>query len=240
MSWPHHRFARVLLIAYGLLFAALAFTPKDRFIWALENAPALIAVTLLVITANRFPLSRISYTFIFVFTCLHTIGAYYTYSVVPYNELTRAVFGSPMNDWFGWERNHFDRVVHFLYGLLIAYPIREYFLRVADVRGFWGYCLPLDVAMSTSMGYELVEWLIAAIFGSGTADYLGTQGDEWDAQKDMALATAGATIAMLVTAMVNWRLKRDFAREIAQSLRVKRVKPLGEDEIMALRKGTSD
>ena len=70
MSWPHHRFARVLLIAYGLLFAALAFTPKDRFIWALENAPALIAVTLLVITANRFPLSRISYTFIFVFTCL--------------------------------------------------------------------------------------------------------------------------------------------------------------------------
>ncbi len=235
MVWPHHRYARVLLIAYGVLFVALAFSPYDRFTWALENAPALIAVASLVVTANRFPLSRISYTLIFIFTALHTIGAHHTYSLVPYNEWTQWLLGSRLNDWFGWQRNHFDRLIHFLYGLLIAYPIREYFLRVADVRGFWGYCLPLDVTMSTSMGYELVEWVIALIFGSdGTNAYLGTQGDEWDAQKDMALATAGATIAMLVTAMVNWRLRRDFAREIADSLRVKHVQPLGEDEIIAM------
>jgi putative membrane protein len=114
----------------------------------------------------------------------------------------------------------------------LAYPIREVFLRVGEARGFWGYFLPLDLTMSTSMLYELVEWAAAIVFGGelGTA-YLGTQGDPWDAHKDMALASVGALIAMLVTATVNVRLDRDFAREWRESLRVKQAAPLGEEEL---------
>jgi len=133
----------------------------------------------------------------------------------------------------GWERNNFDRIVHFSYGLLIAYPIREIYLRISNAEGFWGYFLPLDFTMSTSMIYELIEWGAAELFGGdlGIA-YLGTQGDVWDAQKDMALASLGALIAMLITLAINLYIQRDFAREWAESLRVKGVLPLGEDEII--------
>jgi putative membrane protein len=106
---------------------------------------------------------------------------------------------------------------------------------VANVRGFWGYFLPLDLTMSTSMIYELLEWAAAAVFGGNLGQtYLGTQGDEWDAHKDMALASLGALLAMSITAAINWRLQRDFAREWGESLRVKRKAPLGEDEIARL------
>jgi putative membrane protein len=178
----------------------------------------------LAATARPFPLSRISYTLIFLFLCLHTLGSHYTYSEVPYAE------------WFPWlgrgERNHYDRFVHFSYGLLLAYPIRELFLRVAGVRGFWGYFLPFDLTMSTSMIYELIEWGAAVAFGGdlGVA-YLGSQGDPWDAHKDMALASLGALIAMTLTALINLRLNRDFAREWVESLRVKIPEPLGEEAL---------
>ena len=189
----------------------------------LENALLVGGVAVLVATRKALPLSRVSYTLIFVFLCLHTVGAHYTYSLVPYDAWFEALTGRTLSSLTGWERNHFDRLVHFSYGLLLAYPAREVFLRVADVRGFWGYYLPLDVVMATSMLYELIEWGAAAVFGGdlGVA-YLGTQGDPWDAQKDMALATLGAIIAMLITAAINWRFQRDFAREWAESLRVKR------------------
>ena len=177
-------------------------------------------------------LSRLSYTLIFLFLCLHAVGSHYTYSEVPYDAWIKALTGRSLNEAMGWERNHFDRLVHFLYGLLLAYPMRELFLRVANARGFWGYFLPLDMTLATSAIYELVEWAAAEIFGGDLgAAYLGTQGDIWDAQRDMALASIGALIAMLLTALINYRLQRDFAREWQESLRVKRATPLGEDEI---------
>ena len=158
----------------------------------------------LAFTYRRFPLSRISYTLIFIFLCLHTLGAHYTYAEVPYDDWFRALTGRTFNEVVGWQRNNFDRVVHFCYGLLLAYPIRELFLRIAGVRGFWGYFLPLDLTMSTSMLYELVEWAGGRSLRWRTgAAYLGTQGDVWDAHKDMALASLGALIAMSVTAWIN-------------------------------------
>jgi len=100
------------------------------------------------------------------------------------------------------------------------------------VRGFWGYFLPLDLTMSTSMIFELFEWAAAEIFGGELGQaYLGTQGDIWDAHKDMALASLGAAIAMTITYALNRSLQRDFNSEWAESLRVKDPKPLGEDEI---------
>ncbi|HWA14621.1 MAG TPA: DUF2238 domain-containing protein, partial [Burkholderiales bacterium] len=125
----------------------------------------------------------------------------------------------------------------FAYGLLLAYPIREVFLRVIQLKGFWGYFFPLDITMSTSMLYELVEWGAASFFGGDLGQaYLGTQGDVWDAHKDMALASLGAVIAMLVTGGLNYWLERDFAAEWVESLRVKSHRPLGEDEIQRLLK----
>jgi putative membrane protein len=103
------------------------------------------------------------------------------------------------------------------------------FLRIGNVRGFWGYFLPLDLTMSTSMLYELIEWAAAEVLGGELgAAYLGTQGDIWDAHKDMALASLGALIAMTLTAIINRRMQRDFAGEWAESIRVKRKTPLGE------------
>jgi putative membrane protein len=219
----------ILAALLALLWIPLAVHPWHRDDWLLENVLLVAAVVLLAATYRRFPLSRISYTLIFLFLCLHTVGAHYTYAEVPYDRAFKALTGETFNALVGWQRNNFDRVVHFAYGLLFAYPVRELFLRVAGVRGFWGYFLPLDLTMSTSMLYELIEWLAATWFGGDLgAAYLGTQGDIWDAHKDMALASLGAVIAMSVTAAVNARIKRDFASEWIESLRVKSREPLGE------------
>ncbi len=218
-----------------LIWAMLAIHPLYRKDWALENALVVVFFFALSASYRRLVLSRVSYTLIFLFLCLHEVGAHYTYAEVPYDAWFETLTGHTLNQLIGWQRNHFDRFVHFSYGLLLAYPVREVFLRVANVRGFWGYFLPLDVTMSTSMIFELFEWAAAEIFGGdlGVA-YLGTQGDVWDAQKDMALASLGALIAMIVTALLNVYLQRDFAREWVDSLRVKMHKPLGEDEIARL------
>ncbi len=221
-----------LLLAFTAWWIAMAIEPIDRADWALENVLSVATLLLLIGTYRRFPFSRVSYSMLFLFGVLHTVGSHYTYSLVPYDEWFRSLTGSTLNELMAWERNHYDRLVHFLYGLLLAYPIREVFLRIADVRGFWGYLLPLDFAMSTSMIFELIEWAVAILFGGdlGTA-YLGTQGDVWDAHKDMLLASIGALIAMGITLAINASLQRDFNREWIESLRVKRSEPLGEIEV---------
>jgi putative membrane protein len=237
MRIAHRRYLVILAVLFGLWWIVLAFHVRDRSAWVLENSLAIAAVALLAGFHRRLLFSRMSYTLIFIFLCLHELGAHYTYSEVPYDVWFQKLTGRTLNSLLGWERNQFDRVVHFCYGLLLAYPIREIFLRVVNVRGFWGYFLPLDLTMSSSMFYELLEWAVAAVFGGGLGQtYLGTQGDEWDAHKDMALASLGALIAMCVTATINWRLQRDFAREWAESLRVKGKAPLGEDEIVRMTK----
>ena len=238
MDKSHRRYALVLLALFAAVFIALAIAPKHRDDWALENALVVVLIVTLVATYRRFPFSRVSYTLMFVFLCVHEVGSHYTYSEVPYNAWTEALFGKYLNDIMGWERNHFDRLVHFLYGLLLAYPLREVFLRIADVRGFWGYFLPLDFTMSTSMIYELIEWGAATVFGGDLgAAYLGTQGDVWDAHKDMLLASIGGAIAMMLTALINMAIQSDFFHEWAESLRIKRKRPLGEAEIDRLQRG---
>jgi len=231
----HGPYVAILAALLGGLWAVLAIAPVSRHDWALENALLIAFVVALAGTWRRFPLSRVSYTLIFLFLCLHTVGAHYTYSLVPYDEWWRRLTGHSLNALLGWERNNFDRVVHFFYGLLLAYPVREVLLRVASVKGFWGYFLPLDLTLSTSALYELIEWGAAEVFGGELgATFLGTQGDIWDAQKDMALASLGALLAMLATAALNARLQRDFAREWSDSLRVKDRRPHGEEEIRRL------
>jgi len=239
LRMPHRQFLLLLTALLAIEFVILAIAPHDRKDWLLENGLVVLFVAAMVATYRKLTLSRISYFLIFVFLSLHLIGAHYTYSLVPYDEWFRAITGSSLNNLLGWERNNFDRVVHFGYGLLLAYPVREVFLRVARLRGFWGYFFPLDITMSTSMLYELIEWGAAAFFGGELGQaFLGTQGDVWDAHKDMVLASGGALTAMMVTAALNAWLEHDFAAEWNESLRVKDHRPLGEDEFARLRNRT--
>jgi len=231
----HDRFALLLLAAFVIIWGLLAIQPLYRSDWLLENTLVFVAIPLLVALHPNLPLSKISYSLIFVYLCLHEVGAHYTYAQVPYDQWFETVIGTSLNEIVGWERNHYDRVLHFLYGLLITYPVREIVLRVSRARGFWSYLLPLLMLISTSTIFELLEWLAALVFGSdlGIA-FMATQGDVWDTQKDMALAATGSIIATVLIGGVNSMLDRDFAREWADSLRVKRPEPLGEIEIARL------
>jgi len=226
---PHRRYMMFLGGLFAIVWAALAIRPLYRADWMVENILVVVAVPALAVTSRRFPFSRVSYTLIFVFLCMHEVGAHYTYAKVPYDAWFQALTGGTLNSLLGWQRNHFDRFAHFGFGLLLAYPIREIFLRVADARGFWAYYLPLDVTMAFSALFELIEWGAALVFGGdlGIA-YLGTQGDLWDTHKDISLASLGALLARLTNVAINLRFQRDFAREWNESLRVKRKRPLGE------------
>lgn len=190
-----HRPLQSLVGTYALVWIITAIRPLDRHDWFLENLLVVALLAVLIGTYRAFPLSDLSYLLITAFMTLHAVGAHYTYSEVP--------LGFWMQNAFGFSRNHFDRIVHFSFGLLMAYPIREVFLRVANARGFWAYYLPLDVTLAFSALYEIMEMVIATMVAPGTGDaWLGTQGDVWDAQNDMGLAALGALLCMCVTALV--------------------------------------
>jgi putative membrane protein len=210
----------------GLLFAAVwvwaAIEPVMRRDWLLENLLVFVCVPLIVFAGRYFRLSKLSYTLITLFSILHLMGSHYTYAEVP--------LGALLQRWLGWKRNMYDRVVHLGFGLLISYPVREVFLRLAKVKGFWGYSLPLDLTLALSATFEIGEWLIAGMVDpdAGSA-YLGTQGDVWDTQKDMLMAGVGSLIAMGVTALINMKLDPHFWREMRSSFHIpKNDEPLGE------------
>jgi len=232
----HQRYFLILSLLFSVVFLVLAISPYDRADWALEHVLVLVFVILMGLSYTRFPLSRVSYTLIFIFMVLHDVGAHYTYSKVPYDQFFMSYFSFSLNEVMGWERNHFDRLVHFLYGLLLAYPVREFYCRIANAKGFWAYFFPLELTMASSMMFELFEWGTAEFFGGdlGIA-YLGTQGDIWDAHKDMALASLGAFIAMMITLAINRRIQKSFSNEWDTSLSIKDNRPMGEDEIERLK-----
>lgn len=238
MTWFQNKnYHKWLFVVYIVFLAITAINPPHPSDFILEHVMTAIFIIVILGTYKKFPLSHVSYTLIFVFMVLHTIGARYTYSEVPYEAWTKSIFGIGINELLGFTRNHYDRLVHFSFGLLMAYPVREIFLRIASVKGFWGYYLPLDVMAAFSMVYELIEWAVALVFGGELEmTYLGTQGDIWDAHKDMALATLGALISMVIVAFINYRYKPDFKKEIESSLSVKRKTPLGEVELERMKK----
>jgi putative membrane protein len=200
------RTPRRLLVALCAIWIWLAISPVSREDWLLENLLVLIAVPALAATRNRFRFSDAAYRCLFAFFVLHAIGAHYTYSLVPYDRWWEALTGSTLSDVLGWQRNHYDRAVHFLYGILMLLPTVELFERYAPPRAAWRWLMPVFFVMAHSVIYELVEWVAALLVAPELgAAYLGTQGDGWDAQKDMALATAGSVLAML---SLRWHANR--------------------------------
>lgn len=229
------RYPLYLLVIVIILFALTSINPPHPQDYFYEHIMTVVFLIIMIASYKRFRLSNVSYTFIFAFLVLHVIGARFTYAEVPYNEFFLRYFGFDLNGFFGFERNQYDRLVHFSFGLLFAYPIRELFWRIANVKGVWRYYLPLDVVMAFSMLYEIIEYGFAVIVGGDVGQtYLGTQGDEWDSQKDMLAATIGAFITLTTTFFINLRYNINFRKELAESFKVKRKTPLGEVELKRL------
>ncbi len=178
-----------LLLSYGVFWLWLAIDPLNRRDWLLENLLVLMLIPLLLLTHRRFEFSLASYCLIGLFLVLHALGAHYTYAEVP--------FGFWLRDLGGLSRNPFDRIAHFAYGALLVYPIRELLVRQAGVRGWWSYALPVCVVLAQSGFFEILEAIVTMIVSPELGNiYLGTQGDEWDAQHDMAAALAGSILTM--------------------------------------------
>lgn len=184
------KFPFVLLGAYAVLCLFLAFNPYDRTTWFVENLTVWIIVgTLVILHVRGIRFSNTSYAMMSVLIFLHTIGGHYTFERVPFDLVT---------DLFGFERNHYDRIAHFSVGFY-AYPIIEW-LRAKRlvVSKFVLFTYPVFVIATIAMSYELIEWVYAANSDPlAGAAYLGSQGDIWDAQKDMLADTLGAIVATL-------------------------------------------
>jgi putative membrane protein len=198
-AWSGWRWPVALLGAFAVLWLALAIDPWYRQDWLLENLLVLAAIPVLVATARRLRFSNLTYAGLFVFFSLHEIGAHYTYSQVPYDAWFAGLTGHSLNAWFGFERNHFDRLIHFLYGLLVTPAAVELFAHYGRYARSWAALFPLLFVVSHSVIYELIEWAAASVFGGDLGQaYLGTQGDIWDAQRDMALALLGSAVSITV------------------------------------------
>lgn len=196
-TFSGRRFIRALLLWLVAIWIIAAIAPYSRRDWLLENLLVFVFAATLLLTARRFTFSNFSYGLLGLFLTLHLVGAHYTYSEVPP--------GFWLQDALDLSRNHYDRFVHFCFGLLVAPPIRELLVRAAGTRSGWSYPVATLSILGFSGFYEALEGIVAMIVSPELgAAYLGTQGDEWDAQKDTALAFAGAVVAMLVS----WQLAR--------------------------------
>jgi putative membrane protein len=190
VPFRQNRFLQVLAASYAIVWIGLAIDPWYRYDWALENLLVVAGMPVLVLVHRRHPISDLSYLLITVFLMLHALGAHYTYSQVPIGALIKRLGGV--------QRNHYDRIVHFAFGLLLAYPFREWLARSLKVRGFWGHALAICLVLAFSALYELLEWLAAMVLSQrpqATAAFLGVQDDFWDAQKDVLSALVGAGAA---------------------------------------------
>jgi len=202
---PQDRIQQWLFLAFLLFFAGSCIAPPYAQYLLMQHVPTMLAAVLLVYVSNRFSISRLSFASIILFLCLHTLGARYLYTYTPYDEWSQRLFGISISETFGLERNHYDRLVHFSFGLLLAVPIQEFERRHLKLSIAVSSILAIECILATSAAYELIEWLIAVIFTPDWAEkFLGQQGDIFDAQKDTALATAGAIFSISLMAITKY------------------------------------
>jgi putative membrane protein len=214
ISFRDNRLLHALCVAMAVVIIITGYRPEKVFDWWLENAAALTFLAVLGTTYRRLPLSDLSYLLIFVYLSMHEWGAEYKYSDVP--------LGEWMKPWLGTTRNHYDRVMHFSYGLLLAYPMQEWFMRVVGVTSRWRYLLPVESTLAFSACYEMLEAFAASVLTPERGEeFVGMQGDIWDSQKDMFMAGLGAVMAMIVIATV--RTVQSRRREVMSQAAVASV-----------------
>jgi len=188
------------LTSFTIIWISTLIGTNDINNWMLENTLTVLFFVFLIFSYKKYQFSDLSYLLITVYLCLHVYGAKYTYAENP--------FGYWLKDYMGWERNHYDRIVHFSFGFLLAYPMRELFLKWIKYPNMVAWILPIEITLSISGFYELIEWAVADLFFPAQGDaYLGTQGDIWDAQKDIFLAFLGAILATTIVSLVKKAFK---------------------------------
>lgn len=177
--------------------------PREMF---LQHIPTVALLVTLPLVLRRLPLSNAAVTCIVAFMLLHVLGARYIYSYVPYDRWYEQLFGLNPTAKFGFQRNHYDRLVHFFFGALWVCPVWEMCLRHIQVPRRFAYYTAFEFVLAFSMLYELLEWGLSITLAPDDANaYNGQQGDMWDAQKDMTCALIGACLAVLVLVVVEWR-----------------------------------
>ena len=185
------RLPAVLLGLWLVATLALGIAPYDRNDWLLENTLVVLLLAVLLASHRQRPLSNLACVALFAFLLLHEVGAHYTYSQVPWMQWWQALTGEAPAPG----RNHFDRAVHFAYGLLLAPAVADWTALRTPLRGLSLRVVVVALLTAGSALYEMIEWAAAETFGGGLGmAYLGTQGDAWDAQKDMAIALAGSLL----------------------------------------------
>ena len=193
-------FTLAMLATVGLLVLS-GLRPYDRATWLLEVLPVMIALPILWTTRERFPLTSLLYACIFVQAAVLMLGGTYTYARVP--------LGFQLQEWLGLDRNPYDKIGHFLQGVVPALLAREILVRGRYVRrGRMLAFLVVCVALAVSATYEFIEWGAALLFGQGAEAFLGTQGDPWDTQSDMLFALVGAVTALAVFSRLHDRQLR--------------------------------
>ncbi|MFV5384887.1 DUF2238 domain-containing protein [Acinetobacter junii] len=185
-----------LVLLFAMLFLVLSLIisgidPFDRGTWFMEVLPVLIVVPLLIHTYKRFPLTNLLYILIFIHCMVLIVGGTYTYARVP--------FGFEMAEWFGLDRNPYDKIGHFMQGFVPAIAAREILLRNDILKhGKMLIFIVISIVLAISASYELIEWAAALALGEGAEEFLGTQGYEWDTQSDMFFALIGSVSALLL------------------------------------------
>ena len=189
----------VAILAAALVWSAIG--AKSLGTWALEVVWIFIGAPLVLLNRRRFPLTRLVCWLLVGHAIVLCYGGHYTYAQTP--------LGDWLRDAFGWQRNDYDRLAHFVQGFVPAILVRELLLRLTPLRrGGWTFTLTTAVCLSVSACFEFVEWASAVILGAGADDFLGTQGDPWDTQWDMFLCLCGAIVAQLVLSRVHDRQLR--------------------------------
>lgn len=200
---PSAQFRALAALATMLALSQIG-QPFPEIAW-LHHLPTLVLLLSAPALLRRWPLSDGALVALVLFFALHTLGGRYTYSSVPYDEWARALTGGTPSDWFGWTRNHYDRLVHFAFGLLFYVPVREVARRHCGQSRGLAAIVSLGFVLSVGALYEIFEGLLTlAVAPEMADDYNGQQGDMWDAQKDMGLAFVGA---LLAAAWVRWRAR---------------------------------
>ena len=193
------RYKQVIwLVVFFSVFIWSAINPKDVAIWALEVSPAVIGLILIIWTYKKFPLTELLYILILIHCVILMIGGHYTYAEVPLFDHIKLLFG--------FERNNYDKIGHFMQGFMPAILAREILIRLEVVnQKSWLNIIIVSICLAFSAFYELIEWFVAEVSQTGAEAFLGTQGYVWDTQSDMGFALLGAIIALLILSRVHDR-----------------------------------
>jgi putative membrane protein len=193
--FTQNRWLQAFILVFIIVWISTLIGTSDMNNWMLENLLVFLFLPFLIFSFKRYQFSDLSYLLVCVYLCLHVYGSKYTYAENP--------LGYWLKDALHWERNHYDRIVHFCFGFLLAYPMREMFLKWLKFPVWVAWILPIEITLSISAFYELIEWGVADVFFPAQGDaYLGTQGDVWDAQKDIFLAFTGAILATTLVSSI--------------------------------------